>query len=476
MNQNAYALLIANKEYFKAEVNAYVTAVETSISLNVAMQTKCSRDVGYITDSVAWDLKFGGNKQSVQSGTYYYGYSNTSAIIDQIPQTFDAFNHIKYLASYIISNTAVPTTYQNVATQQFSANNTGGAAQKAIANSYVSTINQIIDTGPANYLQFRLPVPLTLNTNASQVDAVTQLYNNRTFIKKEVIAYIANNWTTANQAGFTINVSNVTVFTDSRLGISNTTRPYLGLVMNIEGTKELDIQAGLGYNTGNTINIAFVAEDGSYTDYIEGTIDEFDLASTRTTVTITNVVGTTGNIHTTWVTNTYPTVSTNGRFRQEIILGVDAGEFANVQVGGKLSFLVDTSLEIPKYITVLAANTVGAVTTLTLEERMTDLVKDKRLYFYQKSTLAASGQTNEFVGSGTSVVTSLPRLGGDILQINETVSSNGGIVYFTSTDQFGNFRIGEDLLINFNTGTISGRAFTRSLFAQITPFVLALDS
>ena len=85
-------------------------------------------------------------------------------------------------------------------------------------------------------------------------------------------------------------------------------------------------------------------------------------------------------------------------------------------------------------------------------------------------------ETFEFVGSGTSVFSALPRNGGDLLQVNETVSSNGGIVYFTSTDQFGNFRIGEDLLINFNTGTLSGRAFTRSLFAQITPFVLALDS
>ena len=474
-NENAYTLLLANKEYLKAEANAYVLAVETSISLNTAMQTKCSRDIGFITDSVAFDLKFGGNKQSIQSGTYYYGYTGTSAIIDQIPQTIDAYNHIKYMASYIVANTAVPRTYQNVATQQFSAN-VATASQSAIANTYLTTITDIINTGPDNYLQFRYPIPTTLNTNADQIDAVTQLYNNRNFIKKETIAYLSNNWTSANQAGFTINVSNVTVFTDSRLGISNTTRPYLGLVMNIDGEKEIDIQAGLGYNPGETLNVAFVAEDGSYTDYIVGTVETFDLNSTRTTMLITNVVGSNGNIHTSWVVNTSPTVTTNGRFRQEIILGVDAGEFANVKVGGKLSFLVDTALEIPKYITVLAANTVGAITTLTIDERMVDLVKDKKLYFYQKSSLAASGQTFEFVGSGTSVITSLPRLGGDILQTNETVSSNGGIVYFTSTDQFGNFRIGEDLLINFNTGTVSGRAFTRSLFAQITPFVLALDS
>jgi hypothetical protein len=473
---NAYTLLEANKEYLKAEANAYVSTVETSISLNVAMQTKCSRDVGYITDSVLYDMKFGGNKQSIQSGVYYYGYSNTSAIVDQEPQTIDAYNYIKTMMSYIITNTAVPQTYQTAVSQNFSAN-VGTSAQVAIANTYLDTITEIIAEGPTNFLQFRYPIPLTINTNADQIDAVTQLKNNRGFIQKEVIAYLGNVWTSNNQTGFTINVSNVVACTDPRFSITEDSTPYLGLVMNIEGETEFDIQAGLGYNVGETLNVAFVAEDGSYTDYIEGTVTSFDLASTRTIISISNVVGANGNIHTNWVVNTSPTVSTNGRFRQEVILGVDAGEFSNVQVGGQLSFLVDTALEIPRYITILAANTIGEITTLTLDRRITDpILKDTKLYFYQKSSLAASGQTFEFVGSGTSVFTALPRNGGDLLQVNETVSSNGGIVYFTSTDQFGNFRIGEDLLINFNTGTLSGRAFTRSLFAQITPFVLALDS
>ena len=44
---------------------------------------------------------------------------------------------------------------------------------------------------------------------------------------------------------------------------------------------------------------------------------------------------------------------------------------------------------------------------------------------------------------------------------------------FTSTDQAGNFRIGDNLQINQSTGTISGRAFTKSLFSEMTPFILA---
>ena len=51
---------------------------------------------------------------------------------------------------------------------------------------------------------------------------------------------------------------------------------------------------------------------------------------------------------------------------------------------------------------------------------------------------------------------------------------NGGLVVYTSTDQGGNFRIGEGVAINQLTGTISGAFYSKSLFSTITPFILAL--
>ena len=52
---------------------------------------------------------------------------------------------------------------------------------------------------------------------------------------------------------------------------------------------------------------------------------------------------------------------------------------------------------------------------------------------------------------------------------------NGGLVVYTSTDQSGNFRIGEGLQINQRDGTVSGNAYSRSLFSSMTPFILALS-
>ena len=46
---------------------------------------------------------------------------------------------------------------------------------------------------------------------------------------------------------------------------------------------------------------------------------------------------------------------------------------------------------------------------------------------------------------------------------------------YTSTDQIGDFRIGNDLTINGSTGTITGETFDKALFAVITPYVLAIE-
>jgi hypothetical protein len=54
------------------------------------------------------------------------------------------------------------------------------------------------------------------------------------------------------------------------------------------------------------------------------------------------------------------------------------------------------------------------------------------------------------------------------------VKINGGQIVYTSTDQAGNFKIGDDFVINQLTGTISGRSFNQSLLNTITPVIIAL--
>ena len=136
-----------------------------------------------------------------------------------------------------------------------------------------------------------------------------------------------------------------------------------------------------------------------------------------------------------------------------------------------------TAVTAPIYYTINSSTPPSAgITTLTLAENLLNPVGvGTSVHFFQQSKIIASSHTFEYIGSGNTITLATPKRGGVTIQANEVTSSNGGKVIYTSTDQAGNFRIGDDLQINQNTGTISGRAFSRSLFSEMTPFILALS-
>ena len=94
--------------------------------------------------------------------------------------------------------------------------------------------------------------------------------------------------------------------------------------------------------------------------------------------------------------------------------------------------------------------------------------------FFKQSRVLASGHSFEYIGSGVTISSALPSTGGVPIQDNETDARNGGLVIFTSTDQSGNFRIGDGVAINQQTGDISGTFYSKSLFSTMTPYILAL--
>ena len=95
--------------------------------------------------------------------------------------------------------------------------------------------------------------------------------------------------------------------------------------------------------------------------------------------------------------------------------------------------------------------------------------------FHQLSIISASGHTFEWVGAGTDINAALPYQGGVPIAENQTIAETGGVIYFTSTDQNGDFKIGTDLTIERDSGNIVGRSFSKSLLAVITPYILALE-
>ena len=95
--------------------------------------------------------------------------------------------------------------------------------------------------------------------------------------------------------------------------------------------------------------------------------------------------------------------------------------------------------------------------------------------FVRLSRIITSSHSFEYIGAGTDINTANPFQAGAPIPENEVVAINGGQVPFTSTDQKGNFRIGDGLTIDQTTSTIRGRDFNRAIQAQLTPLILALN-
>ena len=99
------------------------------------------------------------------------------------------------------------------------------------------------------------------------------------------------------------------------------------------------------------------------------------------------------------------------------------------------------------------------------------LLGGETVQFFQRSQISTGGHVMEFVGSGTNY-NALPWYGGVPIPANEIVESNGGRVFFSSTDQLGNFRVGPQFDVNGTTGsvTINTDQFNLSGLNAIGPF------
>tara|TARA_R100000081_G_scaffold13098_1_gene5224 strand:- start:568 stop:1053 length:486 start_codon:yes stop_codon:yes gene_type:complete len=131
---------------------------------------------------------------------------------------------------------------------------------------------------------------------------------------------------------------------------------------------------------------------------------------------------------------------------------------------------------LPTYYVVSSATpVVGGISTVTFTENVPYAVGvGTTVPFFKQSRILASSHAFEYIGSGNTFPNALPQRGGVAIPENEIVNLNGGLVIFTSTDQAGNFKIGEGVVINQLEGSITGDAYNRSLFANITPYILAL--
>ena len=229
----------------------------------------------------------------------------------------------------------------------------------------------------------------------------------------------------------------------------NVTRPFDGQVVYFDdlyyNVSKIQVSSGgTGYNSSPVVTISAPSTDW-------GVLATAVAEVTNGSVTAIEIVSS-GRGY-----STSPTIS---------IAGPDVG----------INTATATLQFLPNYYSILSSTPVSSgICTITVSDNVPYAVGvGSTVPFFKQSRVLASGHSFEYIGSGTNINSALPNQGGVAIQDNEIDMRNGGLVIFTSTDQSGNFRIGDGVVINQQTGTISGTFYSKSLFSAMTPFILAL--
>lgn len=414
--QAAANLLLVNNAFIKSEVVAYIQNVFPSFSFDA---NTCARDVGFILESITFDLRHGGNRQAIMSGVYYYNNSSTNTqIYDQVVQTGAAYNFISSIVDDIVTLTPITNLYQNAVTQNTSAAPAATIAEANLVIQNINLIKNIITNGP-NVAPPKRPIIYNTNATTAQQNAARLINANKNFIVAEVIGYV--DAVLFNPPYQKVVLQNTTAAPAATLAEANVILNNIDLLTNI-------ITIGP--------NVAGPARP----------------------------IGLTANTNPN-VINAGKILLANKNFIKAEVLEYVNQEWANISNGASFFYTVDASTNL--------VNNTSIVTTL--EALDTNILANNRVSFHTRSYISASGQTMEYVGAGDILANALPYLGGVPVQENEVVEERGGAVYYTSTDHKGDFRIGDNLLFNRVDGTITGRTFTKALFTVLTPYILAIE-
>lgn len=521
---NAATILEVNRSFMQAETIAWIANTYPSLVYNTA---KCSRDTGLIIDAITQDMLFNTKSQSTFAGLQYWqqnGY--TGNLGSQITATVGAINYISSLAQKIILNDQTGTRYQNLIHQNVNVNLPSNSVAVNNILTEFSTITNILNTGnTTGVTDIIVPNSIVANNNLSIVNAYKLLQANKKYIQAEtlawveankfvnvanIISYSANtkiatldkNWTAlpSNNCQYSLSIplrkspaSSNTRFTTFITGSpyiynSSSISPLGGTGLSIDGrlstgNKSMISSQFTQVNTGGRgvhilndgysqlVSIYAIFCDTAYQADTGGTASlgncdvnfgNFGLVSNGK-----GSLAMTALINGTQSANTFTMNLNSIRANSEFVS-------ANIPYSGLVMYIDGDSAGNWYNVSEATALDVNGNSTITfLQSNSTSFSNNTEVYFYQQSQLRASGQTFEYVGAGTNI-NAIPRLGGIANSQTQMISIAEGSVFATSTDEKGNFQVG-DLILNQASSTISGRTFSKSLFAQMTPYILALE-
>jgi hypothetical protein len=162
--------LIANRAFVKSEITSYIDSNLTGYTYGSTVQTKCERDIEFITRAAAMDAALGTNYNAVTAGLAYQRANSNYVISNQNLQTIAGIEKSQSEALALTSDSTFETRYQSAITEVIDIIRNGSTSTEDAANALV--------------------FPTPTGTSQDNVDAKDQLVANRAFIKAEITAWI----------------------------------------------------------------------------------------------------------------------------------------------------------------------------------------------------------------------------------------------------------------------------------------------
>lgn len=526
--RHAREQLQINKLFIETSLLNWITITYPELEYD---QELCQRDVGYIIDAISYDVQYGGNTATIEAAKSYFNGAASVLPVDERDATVAAYRQLASIVSAIVLETYPTQNITGDAASQLEAdmveelveiiadtiedgnltglpaaiypnlvwidsnirdavaNITEAKAQiiadtlEFIDNTYGFVYNEETCARDVSYIVDALRYDLTYSGNTETLNAARAYYSKNSLqipMKDQSATAAAYRYLKSLVELISVNVT---------VGLIPTvifTAPT-GVIATVENAVELLQQ-----------NRDFIKAE--MTEYIDVTFPSFtydeeicqrDLIMILNAVTYDLLYG--GNSQTADAADEYysggilqipgETTQTVAAFNYvktiaQLIVADQPVTALQLDVAQVTGLPPASSVEVEKVgslfdiVTNIIENAYTSV--ITLEQTAPEILDDTTVTFHQYSLITSSGHTFEWIGAGTNVNTALPYLGGTPITENQVIQTNGGLVFFTGTDQRGDFRIGEDFVINQNTGTISGRTFTKSLFAVMTPYILAI--
>ena len=205
--------LVANKAFIAAEVNAWVAVNYPNSQHDVA---KCTRDVGYLVNAVAYDILYGGNSATYDVAKFFfYVYDSkkpgTSAL--HRAQTVAAYQRISAIIDDIVQGNSIVKSSGNAAFQDTTGNNanSGDAALVVgLVDIVVNSIDEVSQAAGLAALPTKVYPSVTWATGGLQA-AKTAIATAKTTIIADIVRGLYYT-TPASGPYFLVDATNLTDF------------------------------------------------------------------------------------------------------------------------------------------------------------------------------------------------------------------------------------------------------------------------